>query len=74
METLRKKIAKEEKLKKLKDNLFGLGFLLIFLVLIAGMLLIAFFELSIGWWFIGASVIMMLGIYILGLLLEKGGT
>lgn len=74
METLRVQIKKEEKKAKLKDNLFATLFTLVFLVMGTGYLLVAFFELTVGWYFLAASALIMGLIYIIGLNREKGGT
>ena len=73
METLRKKIAKEKKMKNLKDNLYGLLCMFSFLLLAGGLFLEAFLGMIFGWCFIIAGCIMLGICYIVGLIMEKGG-
>lgn len=74
METLRKKIAKEEKLKKLKDNLYALLYMFSFMLLVGGLFIEAFLGMIFGWCFIIAGCIMFGVCYIVGLIMEKGGS
>ena len=75
METLREQLDKEKKKEKLKDNLFGLLFLVLFAMQAVGYFLVAFLEITAGWYLLLGTVLVMTGLYIFSLVKDRrGGT